>query len=254
MDGSGLATAYVVVADVDLPMFLVLAVAVFVGSALQGVVGIGLGLVSAPIIGLTAPELLPGLALWVALFYPMLTLTRDWRHADPRGLTWALVARLPGTAVGVWLVAVAPDRLLKGLVGAMVLVAVAVTARSVHVKLTRPTLAGAGFVSGITGTSTSIDGPPLAIVYQREEPDVLRSTLGAYFVAGAAMSLVGLGVSGEMTVQEFQMFLFLTPVLLLGFLVSGPMRTRLDHARVRRVLLSVCAASATLLVVRALVG
>jgi hypothetical protein len=33
MDGSGLATAYVVVADIDLWVFVVLAVAVFVGSS-----------------------------------------------------------------------------------------------------------------------------------------------------------------------------------------------------------------------------
>ena len=235
---------------VDPLTLLALAVALFVGSALQGVVGLGLGLVLAPVIGLTEPQLLPGLALWLALVYPMLTLTRDWRHADRPGLAWALGARVPGTAVGVWLVSLLPIRLLNVAVGTMVLTAVVLTARSVHLRLTRSTLLGAGFVSGITGTATSIGGPPLAIVYQREAPDVIRSTLGVYFVAGAALSLVGLGISGEMTLQELQLFALLTPVLLLGFLASGPMRTRLDHARVRGVLLSVCGTSAVLLILR----
>ncbi len=74
--------------------------------------------------------------------------------------------------------------MLNVLVGVMVLVAVALTARAVDVRLNRPTLVGAGFVSGIAGTATSIGGPPLAIVYQREESDVLRSTLGVYFMVG----------------------------------------------------------------------
>jgi uncharacterized membrane protein YfcA len=231
-----------------------LAVAVFVGSAMQGAVGLGVGLVVAPVLGLTEPELLPGLALWLAVAYPLLTLTRDWRSADASGLAWALGARLPGTVVGVWLVAITPIKVLSVLVGAMVLVAVALTARSFHVKLTRGSLVGAGFVSGITGTATSIGGPPLAIVYQREETDVLRATLGVYFCVGAAFSLVGLGATGEMTLREFQLFLLLTPMLLLGFLVSGPIRERLDHARVRAALLSVCAAGAAVLIVRSVLG
>jgi hypothetical protein len=90
MDGSGLATAYVVLADVDLWVFVVLAVAVFVGSPAQGVVA--LGLVLGSVIGLTAPEPLPGLALWFAMVYPRLTLTRDGRSADARGLAWSLGA------------------------------------------------------------------------------------------------------------------------------------------------------------------
>ncbi len=44
--------------------------ALLVGSAIQGVVGLGVGLVLAPVIGLTEPELLPGLALWLAMVYP----------------------------------------------------------------------------------------------------------------------------------------------------------------------------------------
>lgn len=239
---------------VDLVTLLALAGALFVGSALQGVVGLGLGLVLAPVIGLTEPELLPGLALWLAMVYPLLTLTRDWRHADRSGLAWALGARVPGTVAGVWLVWLLPTRLLNVAVGAMVLTAVLLTVRSVHLRLSRPSLIGAGFVSGITGTATSIGGPPLAIVYQREDPDVIRSTLGVYFVVGAAFSLVGLGVSGEMTTQELQLFLLLTPVLLLGFLASGPMRSRLDHGRVRGVLLSVCATSAVLLILRSVLA
>ncbi len=161
---------------------------------------------------------------------------------------------MPGTVVGVWLVAISPIRVLNVLVGAMVLVAVALTARAVDLRLTRPTLLGAGFVSGIAGTATSIGGPPMAIVYQREESDVLRSTLGVYFIVGAAFSLVGLGISGEMTLQEFHLFLLLTPVLLVGFLISGPVRDHLDHGRVRRLLLSICAASATLLILRSVLG
>jgi hypothetical protein len=56
--------------------------------------------------GLVAPQLLPGLALWLAMLLPLFTLTRDWCSTDWWGLSWALAARIPGTAIGVWLVSV----------------------------------------------------------------------------------------------------------------------------------------------------
>ena len=44
---------------------LVIAVAVLIGSVVQGLVGLGVGLVSAPVVTLLAPDLLPGTLLWM---------------------------------------------------------------------------------------------------------------------------------------------------------------------------------------------
>jgi uncharacterized protein len=177
-----------VIAGIELWAMIAIGAAVLVGATLQGVVGLGLGLIVAPVTGLVAPQLLPGLALWLAMLLPLFTLTRDWRSADGRGLCWALAARMPGTAIGVWLVWGLPVRALHILVGVVVLVAVALTGRSVRLPTTPTTLLGAGFISGITGTVSSIGGPPLALVYQHHATDTLRATLGVYFVLGAAFS------------------------------------------------------------------
>jgi hypothetical protein len=45
----------------------------------------------------------------------------------------------------------------------------------------------------------------------------------------------------------------MTPLVLLGFLLSGPLRRRLDHGAVRTGLLTLCAASAVALIMRSLV-
>ena len=115
------------------------------------------------------------------------------------------------------------------------------------------TLPVAGFVSGITGTATSIGGPPLAILYQHHEPRVLRPTLAAYFVAGAAFSLVGLGIAGELDTDHTLLALALSPVLVLGLAVSVPVRRRLPRDVIRAGVLVVCSGSALVLVVRSLV-
>ena len=36
----------------------------------------------------------------------------------------------------------------------------------------------------ITGTATSIGGPPMAILYQHQPPKTIRTTLAVYFLAG----------------------------------------------------------------------
>jgi uncharacterized membrane protein YfcA len=233
---------------------IALVAAVLIGATLQGVVGLGLGLILAPVTGLVAPQLLPGLALWLAMLLPLFTLSRDWRSADRQGLCWALAGRIPGTAIGVWLVSVLSARVLHILVGVVVLVAVALTVRTVWMPTTPTTLLGAGVVSGITGTVSSIGGPPLALIYQHHATDTLRATLGVYFVLGAAFSIVGLAATGQMLARDLMVAAVMTPVVVLGFLLSGPLRRHLDHGSVRTSLLSLCAASAAALIVRSLVA
>lgn len=240
--------------DVPLAALLALAAAVFVGAAVQGLVGLGLGLVLAPMTGLVAPELIPGLPLWLAMSLPLLTLTRDWRHVDWRGLSWAVGARVPGTALGVVLVASVSAIALNVVVGVVVLLAVVLSSYSVSFAPRPPALIAAGLVSGVSGTASSIGGPPMAVLYQREPPDVLRSTLGVYFVVGAALSLIGLTITGQLPGRDLLVALVLVPALVLGFLASVPLRRRLDPARVRVAVLILCALSAVTLILRSLLA
>ena len=119
-------------------------VGVLVGATVQGIVGIGLNLVTAPVVALVSPQLMPAVPLWLASVYPLGALLREWRDADWRGLSWAVGGRVPGTAVGVLVVAWASDRVLGVVVGVMVLVAVLLTWRAVRVPVNAGTLGTAG--------------------------------------------------------------------------------------------------------------
>ena len=55
------------IAGIEPWALIALVAAVLIGAAFPGVVGLGLGLVLAPVTGLVAPQLLPGLALWLAM-------------------------------------------------------------------------------------------------------------------------------------------------------------------------------------------
>ena len=76
----------------DPTTYAVIAAAVLVGSVVQSAVGLGVGLVAAPVTALLEPELMPGALLMVAILMPCLTLVHDHHDIDWRGLAWSLPA------------------------------------------------------------------------------------------------------------------------------------------------------------------
>ena len=212
--------------------------------------GLGLGLVSAPVVALLAPRLMPQLLLWLAVLLPMVTLLREHHDIDWRGLGWSLPARVPGTAVGVALVTSLSTAVLGIMVGAMVLLSVLLTARAVEIPVNRSTLVSGGFISGVTGTTTSIGGPPMAVLYQHRPPSQIRSTLAVYFIGGAALSLTGLGVAGALRWSTFLFALSLVPALFLGFGLSRLLVHRVPARHIRAGVLWVCGFSAVVVLAR----
>lgn len=236
----------------DLSFIAVAGFAAIIGAIVQGSVGLGLGLVAAPVVTLLFPSLMPGSVLVAASVLPLFTLVREVEFADWRGLRWAFGGRLAGTPLGVWIVAVLPPRVLGIVVGGMVLVAVGITALPRLVPRNPRTLMAAGVFSGATGTATSIGGPPLALLYQREEGPRIRATLAVFFTIGALISLLTLAAADQLPVRQVTAGLALTPFAAAGFLLSRPLRRVLDNGRMRAGVLLVTAASATVLIVRSL--
>jgi uncharacterized protein len=134
----------------------------------------------------------------------------------------------------------------------MVLGAVLVTWLAIRPPITRGSLMTAGLVSGFSGTATSIGGPPMALLYQDQPPRQIRTTLAVYFMVGAALSLAGLALAGQLEPHRALLAACLMPVLPFGAALGRALRTRLPEHRVRGAVLVVCAASATVLLVRSL--
>jgi uncharacterized protein len=236
----------------DVSFLVIGGLAAVVGAIVQSSVGLGLGLVSAPIVMLLFPSLMPGSLLVAACVLPLFTLTREVRHADIGGLGWAFAGRLLGTPLGVWVVAAVPSRALGVAVGGMVLAAVGATTWSGLVPRNAGTLTAAGLVAGTMGTATSIGGPPLALLYQREAGPTVRATLAIFFTIGALLSLITLAAIDQLPTRQVVAGLALTPFILAGFVAAGPVRRYLDAGRLRTGILVVTTASALALIVRSL--
>lgn len=233
-------------------MLAVAAVAVLFGAIVQGTVGLGLGLLGSPVFALLEPTLVPATILLTTSLLPLLTAARELDGVDWRGLGWALPARVVGTVGGTWVVVTQPPSTIAIVVAVVVLGAVALSVTSWEARPTPGALLAAGLVSGVSGTATSVGGPPVALLYQRAEGRVLRATMGVYFLLGNLVSLAMLTVAGQVGVRDLGRAAVLVPFVVVGFLLSGPLRERVDGPRLRRAVLALSAASAVLLLVRTL--
>ncbi|WP_344584651.1 sulfite exporter TauE/SafE family protein [Nonomuraea roseoviolacea] len=222
------------------------------GAIVQGSVGFGLGLVAAPVLTLVDPGVMPGAMQVANMTLPLLTLAAEWRRVDWRGLGFAVLGRLPGSAVGAVIVVHVSTHALGVLVGVMVLVAVVLTASALAVPRNGATIAGAGFVSGVTGTATGIGGPPIALVYQHAKGPQIRATLAMFFFLSAAQSLVILAAVDRLPARALVTGGVLLVPMALGFAVSGPLRRHLDGGKVRTAVLAVAATSAVVLITQSL--
>jgi uncharacterized membrane protein YfcA len=234
------------------PEYLIALTAVILGAVAQGSVGFGFGMLAAPVLALVDDELVPGAVLVLGLTIAMAIAWNERGALDWLGIRWALVGRVLGTFAGAYAVTrLDPDAMAIAL-GVLVLLAVVISLTGWHVRPTTSTLVGAGMVSGVMGTLTSVGGPPMALVYQREQAAKLRSTLAGFFVFGASLALLALALSGELGKQQVVDGFILLPGLLVGLALSRLLAPHLDRGWTRAAVLGLSAATATALVVGAL--
>lgn len=227
-------------------------VIVFAGAALQGAVGLGFALVSAPLLALIEPALAPQAILGTGGALSLLIAFRERQAIVATEIGWALAGYLPGALLAAALVARLPTGTLSLLFAALVLLGVALTALRLRLRVSARTLWPAGILSGFMGTISSIGGPPLALLYQHRRGAQLRSTLGLYFAGGSILSIAVLALGGHFDTLDLARNLLLLPGVLLGFALSGRFIAILDRGPLRPLILTVCALSALMVIARTL--
>jgi uncharacterized membrane protein YfcA len=224
---------------------------VFVGALVQSSIGIGLGLIASPILGLIDPEFVP-VALLVAILPMTVAMAiRERESIDRTGIGWAIGGRIPGTIVGAWIAARASPTMLAIVIAMVVLCAVVGSASGMRFAPTKRNLAISGAASGFGGTAAGIGGPPMALTYQHSDPATMRATLALFFVVGIFISFTSLAIAGVIGPRELQLGLWLIPASLLGVWVSRFTAPHLPAQRVRPLVLALCAISAIILLIEA---
>ena len=232
--------------------FVTVAATILVASALQSSIGFGIGLLAAPIIALVDPTLIPGTLIMIATLVTVMVVLREREHIDLHGAGWALVGRVPGTVGGAVLLMLLPARGLAIMLAAVVLAGVALTSLGWIPAARRRNVVLAGAASGVFGTATAIGGPPMALIWQRNEGARLRGTMSGFFLVGSIMSIIALAATGAVTRHTLWMFAALVPAAVLGYVLSHGLNRVLDPNRLRWLAIGVSAIGAIMLIGREL--
>ncbi|WP_436792926.1 TSUP family transporter [Actinospongicola halichondriae] len=224
--------------------------ATMLGAFVQGSVGFGHNLIAAPAMAFVDDRFVPGPAILGAMLLTALMLFRD-RHGVHLGeVRTALLGRIPATVVAALTVAFLPARGLAVLFAVLVLVAVAISASGVHLRPTPGRLLGAGALSGFMATTTSIGGPPMAMLYASEEGRRMRGTLAGFFLVGSFMSVGALLATGSFGADSLRLSLLQAPGIAVGFAASALGVRHLDAGHTRPAVLAVSVLGAVSVLVK----
>ena len=219
------------------------AIALAAGCFVQSTVGFGMAIVAAPVVYFFEPRFVPGTITLVGLVLALINMWQYRAQLSFSGLGAAFIGRVPGTiAAGALLLYITAESLALVL-GAGVLLAVVISLLKVRIRPTPKALFWAGFASGLMGTSTSIGGPPMALVLQHAEAGKLRANLAGYFAFSCVLSLVALSATGHFSWWHFKYGMMIMPAPILASLFAYRIQHLIKAEWLRYALLVLCSVS-----------
>ena len=170
----------------------------------------------------------------------------EMSQRDRRTLTWAVAGSIPGVAAGAWLISLMSRAQLVALALAALVLAIVVVLRGFKLDRSRGRLVGVGVLSGVLGTTVSVNGPPLALALIDERGAVRRGTMAVFLTFGTALSIVALIGVGRFGSAELVSGLILVPAAGAGMLIAVSVRSIVDRIDPRLVVIPLAGVSAAI--------
>ena len=228
------------------------------GGFVSGVSGIGGAMVAFPFLVMLLPvhEVI-ALTCIVNMVMDLCLAGLHFRFCRVSALWPMLLASVPGSFAGLYILQVCSGPVLQGAVGLLLLYYVywqkTFRARG---SIAHPRALGAvaGFGSGLLGTAIAFDCPPVGAygLCMGWEPRVLLGTLGVFFVLRATVTLVLQGMAGFYTPTVLTCAMYGAPGVILGTCIAFPVVKHISQQAFRKVLLCVIAVAGVVCLVRAL--
>ena len=242
----------------DLPFGLHIAlistIIYFIAGFLQGNVGFGSALVASPLLILLYPRFVPSSIVLSSVILGLLIAHREHSHIKLRLVALLTLGRVFGIMAGAYLLSILSQRNLTLAFAILLLIAVTLSALRVRTAITSASLVITGILSGIFGTVAGIGGVVVALLFQDEEPAIVRSNIAAFTVIGNILSAAAIWHIGRLTVIEWKLFLILLPGLVAGFLLSSRFKGNVNKNLVRTSILVISGSAAIWLIIKYFFG
>lgn len=217
--------------------FLLVTTIVTAGSAVQAAIGVGLNLFAIPILLLIAPDYAPGPVLVASAFLSILALLRVPAQVNRRELLLSLSGLAAGTTAAAILIAFVDTRYFVQLMGFIIVLAVGLIVSGLSLPITARNLLAAGSASGLMGTIAGMHAPPIALLYQGQQPERVRGSLLAFVIAGNLLSISALWAVNRFGLAQLYAALGLLPGVALGLFLAPLLVKHIDANRIRTAIL-----------------
>ena len=220
----------------------------------QGSVGFGLAMITAPVLLMVNPDFVPGAVMLAATALCVLMAIRERHAIVGREVVVSSVARLVSTVPTAMFVAMIDQRAFNIVFAIAILLGVGISLSGYRAPFNNLNLIIASCVSGVTNTISAVGGPPMALVYQDQPGEHIRATLSAIFAVGSVVAITSLALVGEFGWSDVALGVALLPGVLIGFALSRYTAALLDARTMRPAVLGFAGLSAVLLLGRTLVA
>jgi uncharacterized membrane protein YfcA len=205
---------------------------IFLATLIRAAFGFGEALIAVPLLALVIPiEVAVPLATLVSITVAAVVLVQDWHKVHLRSAAWLLLATLFGIPLGVWLLRAADERLVKAVLGVIILAfsTYCLTNRR-SLELRDDRLAWLfGLAAGVLGGAYGMNGPPLVVygTLRRWSAEHFRATLQGYFLPASLVGMIGYALTGLWTVTVTRYYLLALPVAVLAIVLGRIINRRL---------------------------
>lgn len=230
--------------NLDLTLYLTCLAIFACACFLQGLVGFGMGVIASPLLLIVEPRLMPGGVIFIGVVLALITTIQYRTSLSLAMLKSAFVGRILGTFLAAYILMIISQAHLAIILGLSVLFVVMLTLTKWQLMPTQINLFFGGMLSGIMGTATGIGGPPLAILLQNEDPDVLKANLAAFFTITGLVSLAALYFAGRFDLADVQVSLTMLPAPIVATYFAYKWHSKVKPQYIRYAVLVLCSISA----------
>jgi len=232
---------------------LIAFVIVYIASSAQSLFGMGWGMIAAPFLALLDPSLIPSTIVFLGFFAALFPGIRYFKDIHWETFRPSISGRIFGSILAGWIAAyVVASGKIEIIVGIVLLISILISAVTVkRIAQNSYNHFFAGTASGILGTIVGVGGAPMGIIYQNENPSIVRANNNLFFTIGSLVSFIVLISAG--VIEDYHIiygFLMLPPL----FFASYTSKFLLTYASkiLKTYILSICSFSSLLLIARGL--
>jgi len=180
------------------------------------------------------------LVAFVMLTTTIVILWNNRQNIDFHAAGRLFASSLVGIPLGIFLVKEAPEAIVQGILGALLILFSLYALRQPQL----PTLHHQGWayifglIAGVLGGAYNTNGPPLVLygVLRRWSPDRFRATLQGYFVPANILIWLGHGLTGLWTERVIRAYALALPLILLAIWLGSKLHSRIPAERFSRLL------------------